>query len=196
MECGYRDNARLGGSFLTFATGSVPSSSSSPCDTARFSGSPCSLVASTGFDFLPSSGVCDFLALPPDFVARTIISWVLERTAAASAVLSTLLPPLCSCSSSSSDAQPNHFDLPFFLGVAFLTAIPFFLADLGVPAGLFFGGVVVVVVDGRHVGQNHSPGKGAAVIRTHSQWYHVIGQSGSSQQIQFSELSGSPQVQV
>ena len=80
-------------------------------------------------------------------------------------------------------------------------AIPFFRADrVGVRGAFFavFGGGVVGVVDdgGRHVGQNHSPGEGGAVMWAQSQWYHDIGQSGLSQQIQFSELSGIPQVQV
>ena len=177
-------------------TRSVPCSSSSsnapPSDFVRrfSSDSSCCLSASTTFDFLLSSGVRDFRTLLPDFVARIIVSLVLARRAAASASSSS--------SSEATSTQPTHFDLPFFfLGVAFLTAIPFFLADL-VVMGIFFAFVVVVVVDidGLHVAQNHSPGKEAAVTRAHSQWYHLIGQLELSQQIQFSELSGRPQVQV
>ena len=173
------------------ATSSVPCSSSSNNPPSDFichfsSDSSCSL-ALIDFDFRPS-GVRDFRTLPPDFVAWIIVSLVLARTAAASASASS--------SSEATSTQPTHFDLPFFLGVAFLIAIPFFLADLVVLGSFFAAAFVLGGVDGRHVGQNHSPGKEAAVTRAHSQWYHFIGQLELSQQIQFSELSGRPQVQV
>ena len=50
--------------------------------------------------------------------------------------------------------------------------------------------------DGWHVAQSHSRGKEVLVIPAQSQWYHFMGQSGLSQRIQFSELSGLPQMQV
>ena len=103
----------------------------------RFSDSVCSLPAFTSFETLPPSGVCGFL------VERIIVSLIFARTAAASASSRTFLPFLSLSSSSSSSSettstQPVHFDLPFFIGVAFLTAIPFFFTDCIVP-GTFFG---------------------------------------------------------
>ena len=120
----------------------VPSSSSSssssaktapPCECVRpFSfGALSSLLALTGFEFFPSSGNHDFRILSPDFVARIIVSMVLARVAAASASASSS----SFSSSEGSSNQPGYFDRPFFfLGVAFLTAIPFFFTDFVVPA--------------------------------------------------------------
>ena len=131
---------------LAFANGSVPSSplNPPPCERVRFSGS---LPASSGFGFPASRDVCDFCTLPLGLVARIMLSLVRARMAAASAFSLTFLPSSPSLSEDTS-TQPIH---PFFLGVAFLTAMPFF-ADRGVVGG--FVGVVGVVFDGddaRHV---------------------------------------------
>ena len=132
----------------------------------------------SGVDFCTSSGVRNFFTLRPALVAKTIISLVLARAAVGSSSLSL-----------ASSSETISYQPFFFLGVAFLIAIPF-LGALLMAFGRFVGS------GGRQVGQNHSPEEGGAVIWTHCQWYHVILHMGLSQRIQFSDLSGLPQMQL
>ena len=157
-------------------------------------------ATSASLSFLSSSsGVCDFRILLLGFTARFMLFMILARAAATSASL-TLSSSFSSSEGTSN--QPGCFDRPFFLGVAFLTAIPFLITDFAVPEGTFFvlfGDVGVDEDDGEdgwHVAQSHSLGREIAVIWAQSQWYHPMAQSGLSQRIQFSELSGLPQMQM